>query len=59
MVYDSNKRVRKVLNPDRGDELMGEYWYDDQAENLTSMSIRSRQINLPGMHFCSKNGIRK
>jgi len=39
MEYDSYNRITKVTNPDAGNEVVGQYWYDDQAGNLTSMSF--------------------
>ncbi len=58
MEYDSYNRIRKVTNPDKNDELAGQYWYDDQGFRVRKIARRDSgleqrlvEVLYPSMYF--------
>ncbi len=55
MAYDSYNRIKKVTNPDNSDELIGEYWYDDQGFRVKKLAKkddeRNTEVLYPSMYF--------
>ena len=58
MQYDSYNRITRVTNPDNNDELIGQYWYDDQGFRVRKVANREiqgepRQVEVlyPSMYF--------
>jgi len=58
MEYDSYNRITRVTSPDAGDELVGQYWYDDQGFRVrkvgrreVSGETRDIEVLYPSMYF--------